>query len=754
MALGLAAVAFGIGHYGLLAQAIWTPSGLRSLAIYTGVFWAAAFAFPRYARAGLPMVVAGIVVAYAGWAAAAALVVTLVGAYGIGSRVAANGVTAVAAGLSAYAVITGLLARIPLPTHAPYWLLGAVGVVLARRWRPRMPSLPPLLTYLGSLHILAALFPEAGSDALAMRLTLPAWIAEHGKWDFDPSHFVWSVMPMNGDWAFAFVYLLGGGEAALRLLNAGCVLLTAWAVFGLARRFATADNAELAAALFLSTPLCYFMSGSVFVESFWTFLICAALYEALEEGRELWLAGALSGVAFGAKLLAFVFAAPLLVIAAWRRRAFVGPMLLALALGLPPYIEAWVKTGNPVFPNFNTVFRSPMFTLTMPVIDLRYPAVRQWDFLWVATFDTSRYLEGQDGSFGFQHLVLLLPALVVWRQSPWTARVLLWSAIGTGGVVLSQIGYLRYALPAFALAAAAFAFVVSLPHMRAVALVLVAVNTYFLASSTFYTKNFWPPYSAQARDEYLREAAPVRKLVDYFNREAHGEPVAFLDDDQIAGLAGKAYAATWHTWRFRHALDAAASPADVLALWKSLGIRWATAPALSNWYASPHAAARGLLLTCGEAAATNGNFAAWRIREDCGPNVDEQYLSGAPVVEPGTYDDIDPAVRYIGPWLHDHQFAETFGHTLTYTATPGNFWQLRFRGRRVRVVYTAAANRGVSEVAVDGRAVGVLDQRSDATRWQAEQSFDAGELSEHRLRVTLRSGKPGDYLDLDRLIVE
>jgi hypothetical protein len=174
------------------------------------------------------------------------------------------------------------------------------------------------------------------------------------------------------------------------------------------------------------------------------------------------------------------------------------------------------------------------------------------------------------------------------------------------------------------------------------------------------------------------------------------------------------------------------------------------------WFGAEHAAAQGLLCICGEVEIQNGNAAAFRIRPDCTASsladLDRTYFENAPYASTGEHDDTASYfARYHGRWLHDRQFGQTSGHTLTYTATEGDWMQFRFRGRRVRVTYTAARNRGVAEITLDGALVRVLRQQSRETRWQAEAQIDAGASGTHTLR--LRHAGGGEYIDVDRLDV-
>jgi hypothetical protein len=771
----LAILAAGAWRYDLFAQPIWSGQGLARLAVFSLLYWIALIAAGRR----FPPLLAAVAVLWAavsvGPVAVAAAGLVLCAAYGIGTLVA-NGAVAVAAGLAVYTIAIGWIAALPVNTP---WIYGALLAPGLWRAAPRLrealrtasfPSRPGWLAlslYLAAIHLLAALFSEAGSDALAIHLAVPASVANHGQWTFDPSHFSWALMPMGGDWAYTLAYLFGG-EASARLLNFAMTAFTAVVIHRLARRFASADAAHLAAALYLSTPAVYFISSSLLVETFWTLLLCAALDEIAafrehREARSLLAVGLLAGAALSAKLLAVAFLAPMAVaLAAIAGRRIGTPALLALVLGGKPYLDAWIRTGNPVFPFFNSVFQSPLFSTSIPNADPRYPAAG-WDFLWTAAFQSSQVMEGHGGSLGFHYLVLVPAAFVLIGRTPWAARAALLAAIVGAAAILSQMAYLRYIVPAMALACAACAWSIAeaARHAARVRFALAAVvllNTYFLAAPAWHARDFALPPGDRAREQHLRDAAPVRALVDFWNREARGEPVAFFEEDAIAGLIGPAYTASWRTWSFRHALDLAESPVEAADLLRAKRVRAVVAPAPDAGFASQHAVAQGVLWVCGEVAARSGPYAAWRIGDSCLDLTPEQwyerYFEDAPVAEAGDYDDTSSAVRYGGPWLHDRQFASAAGHTVSYTSDPGSFAQIRFRGRRVRLVYTAAFNRGVGEVVLDGVSVARLDQRSDETRWQTEAAFEASGDGLHTLRVILTAERPGAFLDVDRFLVE
>jgi hypothetical protein len=134
------------------------------------------------------------------------------------------------------------------------------------------------------------------------------------------------------------------------------------------------------------------------------------------ETRFLYLASALGGTAMATKAGAAVFLVFVLLCAIfeirhhWKRSgascAFAALLLLASAA--PPYVVAWAKTGNPLFP-----FLTKRFTRSVGAQG-RYsgpalPATAHLNTPYNLTFHSNRHWEGQDGSFGFQY-----PGLARW----------------------------------------------------------------------------------------------------------------------------------------------------------------------------------------------------------------------------------------------------------------------------------------------------------------------------------------------------
>src|SRR5262249_2911292 len=154
--------------------------------------------------------------------------------------------------------------------------------------------------------------------------------------------------------------------------------------------------------------------GSMFPDMLWVAFLLggAVLIVHWTEWRDITalpIVGILLGAAMATKFVALSFVAPSLVwilvnCIYWKRgidRKNLGALLRATALcvviAAPPYVTAWVKTGNPVFPYFNEVFRSPHYDTNPNWADPRWLTRFTWHAPFDVTFHSSKFLESQNG---------------------------------------------------------------------------------------------------------------------------------------------------------------------------------------------------------------------------------------------------------------------------------------------------------------------------------------------------------------------
>jgi hypothetical protein len=495
-----------------------------------------------------------------------------------------------------------------------------------------------------------------------------------------------------------------------------------------------------------------------------------------ETGRasHLYTAVILLGSTLGAKFGALAFAVPWLALAAvetWKNQRPLRTALIAKAcfvcFAAPPYWNAWWMTRNPVYPFLNTVFRSPYYQATSSLRDLRYMRGLSWLTPWDVTFHSSRYLESQDGGFGFQFWLLLPLALVlVRRQWPYLARAAM--AIALAGCVISFSGqsYLRYiypALPLLTIVIAQMAASVTGALYRTVSglmIVIFALNVYFLPASGWYHKDLYLNLFRPARvDEYVKQYAPGRKLVDYLNRNNPGARVGFLDEEQVGDLRGQGFPSAWHGDRYWHVLAASSSAQDDLRAANALGITYFIAPTADSGIVLSRVYTEEFLEEFTVPEYRSGRYYVARLRDECRSGDCTPASAGRRPVTPappGSYDDTRRELVWSGPWNRGSFEQASYG-TLTYSNHPGAELRFRFTGTAITWTYTAAWNRGRAAVTMDGKDFGRVDQYAQSIEWQAGRTFSGLSPGDHTLvvRVTGEKSPPSkdSYIDVDRLTV-
>jgi hypothetical protein len=667
----------------LFSQDIWTELGLTRLATYTAVFFGAALLVAVLAPGWLliaalaaAIVLTSLAVGVKAWIAA---LFVWISAEALGAKLLPRGgeaslearVVGGLVGFGVYVFAMAFLVRLRVNFSWVYAAILAIPIltdVSAFRRRAEMwvrmvhPRRAPswleragllLLLYVLGLSWLLVLKPEISTDALAMHLAIPAGIDRHHVMPFEPDRFVWSVMPMGADYSYTLGYVLGG-EAASRLVNFEMFLAIAALYFSAIRRWVSREVAFAFTACLAATPLSSMTTGSLFVENQQAALILGMLVSVwrLDETRhERWLhaAAVLGGTAVATKLGSNSFVACTLPFAAlavangWRAMgprpllSTVASVGVLLAMGATPYAIAWWKTANPVFPFLNAEFRSPFFPI-MNFADLSFTERVGIDSIYSLTFETPKWLASQRGAFGFQYLIFVVLALLASAASP-RRQVLSATTVGIVGayLILRSVPNARYVYPALPLISVAPAALLgslgrhAWPSRAVVSSVIACtgMNVYFFVASCYYDKDFYVPFSAEARREYVRRTAPIREVVDYFNRTHPGEPVLFSHTTAVAGLWADAYEVQWHQWLNWDKVKAAADiPAlrSLLATWK---VHYLVAPAEGPDFEELPPVLSAFITNCCVSEFGVGDVYAARIESSCSVRPKEQSVGVA-----------------------------------------------------------------------------------------------------------------------------
>ena len=209
-----------------------------------------------------------------------------------------------------------------------------------------------------------------------------------------------------------------------------------------------------------------------------------------------------------------------------------------------------------------------------------------WSTLNVLTFQTSQVFEGQDGSFGFQYLVMaplaLLGLLVAARRRSASAALL---ALGAGIAILVSTPNVRYLYTSMALLPVPFAALLAWMHtnqrwmyraLLGYLVVCTGLNAYFLPASGYYHKDFCLrlPFSRTERANYVHSAVPVREIIGWYDAHHPDSTILLTSESTLAGLEGKVYLNHWHQYPTAAALQRAAGLPEVLGLMKQWGVEY------------------------------------------------------------------------------------------------------------------------------------------------------------------------------------
>ena len=803
----------GISAYGfwsarLFEQETWSSLGLERLAQVGAVYMLAAVAVyfwkPSFVAPLLLLLAALYSFVAVGPLALLCVLFFLGSSFLLGRLLfagegALDDLLALSLGIGIWILLIGVAAHFPV--NIPLAYLAALSIPFVVGWRFIRPDLSMLLSrfrqrpislssytalvlllFVVLIHYLAALKPEVGHDGLAMHMVITSRVAAHSAWPFDVEEFVWAVMPMGGDWALCGVYMLGG-EYAARLLNFSFLLMIAGFVFVVSRRWLPLTWALLLTALFATTPLVQLTTGSLLVENVWAVFVTAAVlslwkFHATHRTAYFVLASVFLGCSMQVKygswalLPAALFLAVVGCQRARRARRTSALVLVALpalliVFAAPPYLTAFVKTGNPVYPFFNNVFQSPFYDTSSAYRDERWLAGLDWDTLYNITFHSDRYLEGQAGSFGFQYLLLLplsIPLLL--RRRSFLAAAALGTGLSYALLTCLYITYLRYLYPVLPLFMIVIAWVAA--ELRAqqaglyrllqvLAVMTIFLNGYFIPASGWAHRDLYLNFFDQGEvSGYIEAGAPQRPLVEHLNLQVPDAKVAFLTDNaQIAPLEAEVVAGSWHFPEFSKRLRGSRSAQDLYALSKELSIEYFVAPTLDNPSQSKFPAVPLFLQGYTTPQAFSRDF--YLARLDRKPDTHKLFVR-PPSRSSGAYDNMDSSIQYLGAWTFDNQFEEATNGTIVYSNHPGDRFLFLFQGSEITWVYTKAFNRGMAVVLIDNEEIKTVDLYSREIHWQSRTTLSGLSDGEHVLEVRVLEDKHPEatdrYIDVDEIIVK
>jgi hypothetical protein len=528
-------------------------------------------------------------------------------------------------GITLYMTILGIMVLLPINIPILYMALLLLPVLL--NYRKVMLSLKnlsseieahssiqkihsllllSLLSTILAIHAIQVSRPEMLADALGIHLLVPSYIKDNTFWNFDVTSFVFAVMPMGADWLYGLVYVLEG-EYAARTLNFLFLLVTGLFV-GLPAWNSRPHSANLSPwiislILFYSSPLLFVETGSLFVDNLWACLLLSSLFSAYyfkknNDQKMLLITSILLGGAFLIKvtsifyaLILFIYILPnlLTLLRSSFRNGSIGILIsgcIFVFIAGAPYLNSFLRTGNPVFPFYNAIFKSPLYYSEKSFEQPTFKAPLQFRTLYDMTFKSDIYLEALKASLGYQFLTLfLLASLVAILVRSRLSIGLLLVSLGYFMLVNNFQAYLRYLLPSFvtfsSLISLALYFLSKNHRTLFYFICTISVGISFLhiisaPAGLWYYRSFTLLDTLMRKQEIeLSHKTPERILIERIN-SVYGKNarILFIDANRTvsAGVQGIAYSNNWHNDFIYRTLHSLTSAQDVLSLIRELKI--------------------------------------------------------------------------------------------------------------------------------------------------------------------------------------
>jgi hypothetical protein len=266
------------------------------------------------------------------------------------------------------------------------------------------------------------------------------------------------------------------------------------------------------------------------------------------------------------------------------------------------------------------------------------------------------------------------------------------------------------------------------------------LNLYFFPSPSYYHKDFSlnQPFSRAARDRFLGDAVPVRKVIEYFNRTHPGDPVLLTHEPANAGANAVVYENHWHQPTTFLAIREAATVPAVLATVQRWNMRYFITRKPAPGDAADPPVLAEFLANCTLPEFEVGDYYLARLEPGCNAR---RITEPAYVARPGYYGDDDPALVYIGQWKQDANVEGPDRRTQTRSESSDAEVKLAFDGPSVYFVYTRGPNYGTATVTIDGVAKDPIDMYYPQTDWQHKTGWRDFAPGKHTI-VIRSTGKP------------
>lgn len=426
-----------------------------------------------------------------------------------------------------------------------------------------------------------ALFPTIAFDDNVLHLRLWTQLTVNHKYIHDVNAQIWDVAPYVVSLLHSIISLVASsdGRSALNWVLFSSLLRQIWVILALYR--IDINDRLLALLLFASTPMLGNLLVGLQTELFLALLVTTGVRLSFEiKGRwqnpnSLGIL-AVAALCCGTKLPGILIGALIIFgscLQFWSQRKeielpkeplnitvlfiFIGFIIF---VAFNSYINAWMITGNPVFPLYNGYFKSSYFDF-YSYQDRRYVKGFTVDNYWSVFFRTSEFFESRNFVAGFQYLLLLPIALLVTIRRLRFEKVitLLVPLIGFGTIMFSITQYWRYVFPIFPIAGIAIAFLLinqdgqrektGVHLARGASLACILLNFFFFPGvSWFFGTEPQRAFTEKGKIEITGQYAPAKLATSIINEKSANARVLYPRETPFgATLHGDPIYVNWYS---------------------------------------------------------------------------------------------------------------------------------------------------------------------------------------------------------------
>jgi|GEM_PF-538998 len=461
-----------------------------------------------------------------------------------------------------------------------------------------------VFTYVAS----CAFFPTINYDDNSLHRLIGTELRFYRQVQFNFTSQEWALAPFAVDLIHGCVTFLAGRDAR-GATNIVFLALASWMIWRLLRLAKVQSGPRLMlCAVTISSPIIPLLITSQQVELFAICLAATAGSLILRLRRAPWMdvlvaAVGVCALALACKitmliLLAALFVPYVILRTHWRINFYnlrpstkwIGVLLVfAVFVALHSYVFAYIRTGNPVFPLYNGIFKSPFLPL-VNYVDGRYAGNRTIFGFFKMFWSTSGFFESRDGVSGFQFIfatpIAMVLAIVDKRRR--VLFLLFLAAILYSVVVFYAIQYYRYMAPAIPLSVAILAALYPsgqvasgvASRVRFVgATLLLGVITFFnlivSPNAAWYMGDGWLPlFYRDAKQSFLAENNPEIILNEKLSLSGYGHERVLFDPGHpvFSTLWGTSYSQSSYMPLLAERLAATKSPSELTGVLRELGV--------------------------------------------------------------------------------------------------------------------------------------------------------------------------------------